>query len=254
MRTPLHVLVVAFLSLAIPAFGQQAPPPIDPKADAPLKQMSQVLARAKSFSFTAHAIVEQVLDNGQKVDFARNMQVSVRRPDRVVAEVTGDAEDFVFYYDGRTATVFNRKTNAYGAADAKDTIDATFDLLAQTYGMVLPLADLLFADPYKTLTANVRSGQYLGTGYVFDVKCHHLAFRQEGVDWQLWIEDNSDRPLPRKIIITYKETPAQLRYTAYLNDWNLNADLPDSKFTFTPPEGAKKVDFARPPTPPTKQP
>jgi hypothetical protein len=153
----------------------------------------------------------------------------------------------VFYYDGKTATVFNHKNNAYGTAEAKDTIDATFDLLAEKFGMVLPLADLLFADAYKTLTADVRTGQYLGTGYVFDTKCHHLAFRQEAVDWQIWIEDNSQSPLPRKVVITYKETPAQLQYTAFLNDWKSEVELPDAKFSFSPPAGAKKVEFARPP-------
>ena len=33
--------------------------------------------------------------------------------------------------------------------------------------------------------------------------CHHLAFEQATIDWQLWIDAGKD-PLPRKLVITYK--------------------------------------------------
>ena len=219
---------------------------IDPKADAVLKQMGQALASAKTFTFDAHATNEDVLENGQKVEFARNSRFKVRRPDRVAAQVVGDFEDLAFVYDGQTVVLLNRKTNSFGTAQAKPSIDATCDMLAEQHGMVLPLADFLFADPYKTLIANARSGVYLGTGHVSEAKCHHLAFRQEAVDWQIWIDQSADKPLPRKVVITYKETPAQLQYTAFFNNWNLAAEIADEQFKFTPPEGAKKVDFARP--------
>jgi hypothetical protein len=128
------------------------------------------------------------------------------------------------------------------------SIDDTLDTLAGKYGMALPLADLVFADPYKGLTENVRSSQYLGTGYVFDTKCHHLAFRQAAIDWQIWVEEGS-KPLPRKIVITFKESPGHPQYTAFLSNWNLDAKIADGSFSFTPPAGAKQVDFA-----PTTQP
>jgi hypothetical protein len=219
---------------------------IDPKADAVLKQMGQTLSAAKSFTFDAHATNEDVLENGQKVEFARSSKFKVRRPDRVAAQVVGDFEDLAFIYDGQSVVLLNRKTDSFGTAQAKASIDATCDMLAEQYGMVLPLADFLFADAYKTLISNARSGQYLGAGYVFETRCHHLAFRQEAVDWQVWIDQSGDKPLPRKVVITYKETPAQLQYTAFFNNWNLSAEIPEEHFKFTPPEGAKKVDFARP--------
>jgi hypothetical protein len=115
-------------------------------------------------------------------------------------------------------------------------------MLAQKFGLTIPLADLLFADPYKTLIANVRSAQYLGMGYVFNDKCHHLAFRQEGVDWQIWLDDGP-KPLPRKVVITYKESAGHPQYTSFLSNWNLAADVPDSAFAAQIPAGAKKVEF-----------
>jgi hypothetical protein len=140
---------------------------------------------------------------------------------------------------------------------APPTVEAMLDMLALKYGIVLPLADLAFPDPYKVLIENVRRGEYIGMGYVFDTKCHHLAFRQSAVDWQIWIEDGQ-RALPRKVVITFKDQPAHPQYTAFLSDWKLSAQADDAAaaagaadaFTLKPPAGAKKVDFT-PATQPT---
>ena len=245
MRRLWFILLITVCSGAIMGGQERTPSAIDPKADAILKRMGQTLADAKSFTFDSHAVTQHVLEDGQKVEFARNTKFAIRRPNRVAADVVGDFEELSFRYDGKTVTLYTRRTDSYGACDAKENIDATCDLLAGQYGMVLPLADLLFEDAYKTLTSSVRSGRHLGSGYVFDIKCHHLAFRQEAVDWQIWV-DEGERPLPRKLVITYKETPAQLQFTAYLNNWNVSAELPDDRFTFKTPAGAKKIDFAKP--------
>jgi hypothetical protein len=62
------------------------------------------------------------------------------------------------------------------------------------------------------------------------------------VDWQIWLEDGP-RPLPRKVVITYKESAGHPQYTSLLSNWNLSADVPDSAFAATIPKDAKKVEF-----------
>src|SRR5258705_1962443 len=166
LRVPLLSIVVSVLLHGRAASAEPPPHAIDPKADALLKQMGEQLAGAKRFTFDSHSTVDQSMDNGQKVQLARNQKVAVRRPNGVTATVTGDLEDLRFWYDGKTVTMLNTRANAYGVAPAPDNLDATFDMLAEKYRLVIPLADLLFADPYKTLSSNMRSGQYLGMGYV----------------------------------------------------------------------------------------
>lgn len=251
MRSTLRLGV--FAGVLLLTFGvfvrAQDPPAIDPKADEILKKMGQTLAAAKSFSFDSHAISDQIMPDGRKLQFARNEKVKLRRPDKLAADITGDTDDFVFRYDGKQVILYNPKTNAWGADSSPGTIPDTLDMLAEQHGMTVPLADLAFPDPYKCLTENVRSSEYVGIGYVFDTKCHHLSFRQALVDWQIWI-DTGDKPLPLKITITYKDSPSHPVYTAFLSNWNLSADTPDSAFTFNPPEGAKQVDFFTPTTQP----
>jgi hypothetical protein len=217
--------------------------PTDPKADAILKKMGETLGRAKRITFDSHAIADQLSPDGQKLQFAKNQKVRLQRPDKLSVDVAGDLEDLEFRYDGKRVTLYNPRTSSWGSADMPPSIDDTLDTLADKYQMALPLADLVFADPYKCLSEHVRSSEYLGDGWVFDTKCDHLAFRQSAIDWQIWVEQG-ERAVPRKIVITFKESPGHPQYTAFLSNWNLAAELPESTFAFTPPAGAKQVEFA----------
>src|SRR3954469_5423598 len=171
------VLLVLLAALPLVGHAQQSDA-VDAKADKILKSMGTKLGKARQISFDSHAIADQYTSDGQKVQYAKNQKVLLRRPDRLAVDVTGDIEDLQFRYDGKRVTLYNPRTHSWGTADAPALIDDTLDTLAEKYGMALPLADLVFGDPYKSLPEPVRSSQYLGVGYVFDVRCHHLAFRQ----------------------------------------------------------------------------
>src|SRR5688500_14400635 len=75
------------------------------------------------------------------------------------------------------------------------------------------------------------------------VDCHHLAIRQADVDWQVWVE-NSQTPVPRKLVITTKTEPTEPQYMATL-DWEFAPRMDDSLFAFTPPATAARIVFAR---------
>ena len=91
---------------------------------------------------------------------------------------------------------------------------------AHDEGIDLPLIDLAMSDPYANATAKVEQGKYFGIATVLGVPCHHLAFTQENVDWQVWIEDGP-QPLIRKFVITYKNEPGAPEFTALITHWNL---------------------------------
>ena len=116
------------------------------------------------------------------------------------------------------------------------------DFVMDEYDVTIPLADLLFSDPYETLTEHVESGEYLGLAVVGGTTCHHLAFRQDEIDWQIWIDVGSPS-LPRKIVITYRELRGQPQYCATLTEWNLSPRLPDDVFEFRPPVDARQVEM-----------
>jgi hypothetical protein len=221
---------------------QQEAPKIEAKADQYLKAMSKYLADLKTYSFQVEEFFDEVLDDGQKIQLSNQRHLSVSRPNKVFGEDVGDTADSLFYYDGKTATVFDRKQKTYAVEKVPATIDAMLDDLHDRFGTNQTLADFLFADPYKVFTENVQSGTYVGLHHVGKVKCHHLAFRQKILDWQIWI-DAGDQPLPRKLLITYKRQVDQPQYTALIHRWDVNPKLGDDLFHFQAPTGARKVDF-----------
>lgn len=219
---------------------------IDPKCEAAVREMGQRLAAAKALTFNAYTCQQHFLNDGQRVEFAHNQRVFVRRPDHIAAIIQGDEGDSQFIFDGSTVTLDNVRDHVYGQTEIEGNLDNLFDTLASRYGMTLPLVDLVLADPGKALLSHARSCDDLGVGYVFDTKCRHLAIRQEAIDWEIWIQQG-DQPLPRKLVITYKDSAGSPQYVAYLSDWNLAAEVPDARFSFHPAPDDKRVDFAMPP-------
>lgn len=239
-------LMLAWAMAVRPSLSQTKPSPSSTaisKTDQLLRQASETLKAAPSFSFQADISIDSVKSTGQKLQYSAISNVIVRRPDRLWAEVNGDRRTLRFYYDGTNFAVLNPDTQLYATLAAPRTIDALVDTLAEGYGLVFPLADLVYSDPYKSFTGQVKQSSYIGLHNVNGQKCHHLAFRQEVIDWQIWVREDS-KPLFCKLVITYKQEPGLPQYTAVFSQWDLDPPtLEDHQFTFKAPPNAKKIDF-----------
>jgi len=220
----------------------QADGKVDPEAERYLKDSCRYLAGLRSFTFRVDETVDDVADDGQKLAYSDRRQVTISRPNQLMIDSTGDTTDRSFAYDGKNVTLLDKEHSVYGTAKAPDTIDAMLEDMHDRFGYTAPLADFLFSDPYRMLTEDVTSGTYLGLHHVRGVKCHHLAFRQKTIDWQIWIA-TGDRPLPRKFVITYKREASGPQYSATFTHWDVDAKPGDDTFELKPPEGARKVSF-----------
>jgi hypothetical protein len=221
-------------------FAEEKGKNIDSKADLILRQMGEYLGGAEQFTYHADHSIDVVLETGQKLMFTASSEVSVRRPDRFQADITGDLKSARFWYDGKTVTLLDPKLNFYAITEVPPYIDAALDHASAEFGITAPVADLVLSDPYAALTGKVQSGFYAGLHEIYGVKCHHLAFTQEDIDWQIWIEDGR-MLVPRMLVLTYKKVVGSPQYTVILSEWNMNPRLPDSLFTFLAPEGAQQI-------------
>ena len=243
----LGILICCFWPLVIsPAWSvepskQPKAPNIEPQAAQVLKQMTDYLKGLQQFSLQTEITEDVLLDSGLKIQDGRSTTVLVRRPDRLRVDSVGDVDDRQLFYDGKTLTLMDRGKNVYSTIDAPPEIDAALNHAIEAYHLRVPLADLLYANAYDNLTEKALAGFYLGLSKVHGVPCHHLAFRQKDLDWQIWIE-NSPTPLPRKFLITDKKAKG-LQFTALLSQWNTSPQLEDSLFTFVVPAKAEKVDL-----------
>jgi len=234
--------------------AQEAPPPpvepelapesrlIDPRADELVRQMSELLARTKSFALEAEEIYDEVPEHLPRTQLTNRRHVALKRPDRLAGDASGDAINRSFWYDGKTLSVLDKEQNTYATIPVPATIDGALDTIFERTGMVIPLADFVYEDVYERLMESVQRGVYLGIHHVGAVPCHHLSFEQETIDWQLWI-DAGDVPLPRKLVIAYKTEDEVPQYAVTIGIWNLKADVPEELFRFEPPEGAERIEF-----------
>jgi len=246
--------VGAVLMVALPAIvAAQAPAPtssttptppsraVEARADQEMKRMSEFLAKVPRFALEAEETFDEMPDGQPKMELTNLRRIAVERPNRAAADATGDTLNRASWYDGKSVTILDKEHNAYAVIDAPGTIDTALDKLEDDYGLVLPLADILSRDPYANLMQGVTYGRYLGIHQAAGVPCHHLVFSQATIEWQIWI-DASDKPLPRKLVITYVNEPGEPKYSAVIRRWSLDPQLPAGLFTFEAPEGAQKID------------
>jgi len=215
---------------------------VSPRAESELRSACEFLANTHAFTVNAEIWREHVDEAGQKIQFSRTVTMDVKRPDGLRLEITSPITARGFWYDGKTLTVLDRKHNLYSTTAMPATLDKTLDAAHDQFGIDLPLIDLAFSDPYKNATAKVVGAKYFGIAPVLGVPCHHLAFTQENVDWQIWIEDGP-QPLIRKFVITQKNEPGAPEFTALLTHWNVSDRIADSDFVFAKPKGASEIEM-----------
>ncbi|HTO88981.1 MAG TPA: DUF2092 domain-containing protein [Thermoanaerobaculia bacterium] len=218
------------------------PPPLEPEALAQLKAMSDLLKDTARFTFKATADREQPSVNGPMLDFFSVSQVAVSRPNQLRVETKGDLHAASLWYDGKMVTIYSLKSSFYGQTAAPATIDETVLMLMDRFQMPLPAAGFLLKDPYSKMMEGVKTAFDAGDAEIDGVACRHLAFSEEDADWQVWVEKGA-KPLPRRIAVTYKKIQGAPRVVSTLSDWNLSPKIAAGEFTFSPPAGAKKVDW-----------
>ena len=238
----LSVLLIAILGSATASYGQT--PDVEPKADQTLRKMSDYLAQLQQFKIQTENMLEIVLTSGQKIQYYNQLEIAIKRPNKLRVGREGEVYDQEFFYDGKTLTQYSKDANYYASIEVPPTLDGALTFAMETLNIEAPGGDLIYSNSYNILMGDVISGFYVGMSIVDGVNCHHLAYRNNDVDWQIWIEDG-DKPLPKKFVITTKWLTGAPQYTVSVKSWDLSPKLKDDMFTFVPPKDAKKIEFVR---------
>ena len=237
-------MAIALALVAVPATAQpSAPPPlVDPASIAALNGMSAYLRTLKTFQVEAATATDEVLDDGQLVKYSGTTNIVARFPDKLLADVYSDRNERQYLYDGKSFTLLARRVGYYATVPAPPTVRELADVLLAKYDIEVPLSDLFLWGAPGWSTSTITSALDMGPGEIGGTTCQHYAFRQEGVDWQIWIQ-KGDFPLPRKLVITTLTDPARPQHSATYT-WNLAPSVNDAAFVFTPPTGARKIVLA----------
>ncbi|MFN5514367.1 MAG: DUF2092 domain-containing protein [Cyanobacteriota bacterium] len=233
-------LLTAALARAVPSGAQDS---VDPRARDLLTAASQRLAQARGFSFQSQIEFEDMAPAGIKFQYHSSAQVYVERPNRFQVNYQSDRRQTQFNFDGKALTLWDRLAGVYGSLPAPGNNDQALDRTVKDFDFLVPLADLLRTNPGQALEGKIRQGYYLGEVSLNGQKVHHLGFRQDNLDWQIWI-DAGPTPLIRKLLLTYTQLDGNPQYSAVFDQWNLDWRPPTASFfSFQTPPGATQIDF-----------
>jgi hypothetical protein len=245
-------IVIVAVTLVLAACGQdQGQGAADPQSvsadtttspESVLQDMESYLASMEAFSVHIEKMFDEVLRDGAKVQYSGAADVSVRRPDRLHVDYGDDLSAKEAWYDGEHFTILDHLHNVYAQIPAGPPIRNVLETLEDDYDVFLPLAALLRPDPSKEYGEGAYLQRYLGIHDVDGWACHHLLFRGDHVDWQLWI-DKGDQPFLRKIVVTYKEVEGTPQHVTILTDWQLDPSLNDARFVADLPDDAVRAEI-----------
>jgi len=222
--------------------GDRAAAERDIDAIKAVETMGAYLRSLRAFQIRSVTSFDEVLEDGQKVEFDGLVDMIVERPNRLRAEVTNDKQQRFYFDDGKSFSVWARRVNYYATIPAPSTLRELADMLEEKYGLELPVADLFYWGDRRS-TDDIVGAIDVGPSQVDGVTCEHYAFRQEGLDWQVWLQQGN-YPLPRKLVLTTTTDPAKPQFTTVLT-WNLAPSYNDAAFTFVPPKDAKRITLAQ---------
>lgn len=214
---------------------------LEPDAMAALTKMGGYLRSLKAFQVDVITSTEDVLEDGQKVQFGGVMKLLARMPDRLFIAVDSDRQNRDYVYDGQTFMLRANRVKYYATVAAPPTVGALADALDKQYGLNLPLEDLFRWGGPQSKDSTITSAMSIGPSQVGGVTCGHYAFRQDGLDWQVWIQ-LGDYPLPRKLVLTTLTDAARPQYVATFT-WNLAPSFNEAAFSVVPPKDFGRVVF-----------
>jgi hypothetical protein len=234
------MLPVMAAEAAVPAAGEGI------RGDAVLRQMSEKISAARTFSFKARREIDSGMAGGDGLHGNARVAVTVQRPDKVAtrAAIPGDVRRL--YFDGKQLALVDEQKKVYSVVALAASLDQLPSELAKIYGFMPPLADFLVSDLYQDLVWRAQSVEYRGTGSVKSgflglkrVRCHRVALTGQLADSELWIAVGD--LLPRRWTSTVKGAAGNVEIRLELSDWNLKAKTREDEFVFSPGKDALQI-------------
>ena len=211
-----------------------------------IDRMSTKLASAQTFSVKTREVRHVNNAKGQPREDTFDRETVVRRPDRLYTMTTGDRQNET-WYDGVGLTLVLHKDKVFGQARMPETLDKTLDAMHERYGVSTPLSDFIYSSPAKALIADTTTGGWVGRETIDGQEADHLAFKDKGVNWELWVAATGD-PVPRRLVAEFLEDKRLRKVDVTFKEWNLAPQVASDRFTPKVPadyEGIAIVQRAR---------
>ena len=240
---------IAFLVILSPfvafATDDKDHPELDKKTYEVMKKLGALHKDAKSLSTEAVIDLTITPEEGEKKEIKLKATIDMQRPDKFSLRTKGAKDDkagFEFVSDGKNLTTYRLRDKNYTEIKAPKDLERVGRGLLQLgpNGTGMLFQNVLAKDPLEALLEGVTKGQHAGMEKVNGKECHHLKFEQENQDWELWVAAEG-QPWVLKAVSVISFGGTKMASVETYTNWKLDAEPAKEAFTFTPPEGAKKV-------------
>jgi hypothetical protein len=215
----------------------------DSRARAIMKKSAEYLSSLERYRFEAD-LTTDMFEGAEMIEVGGSRHFSVKRPHRIRVEMRDrDAIDRILIANPKIVLLINRTQNTHFEIPSPGSLDDVIDTFIEQLDGRPPLAQLIYSNLWRVLDIRIESARYLGEAEIDETMCDHLAFRNLDADWQVWVEQG-DRPVIRRFVIRHKSRLGHPTVRAELEDWETEADLPDSLFDAEVPKGSRNVKLS----------
>lgn len=225
--------------------------PAEPKSvDELLDRVEQSIKDLPAYSFDFDIAIN-VDANGNKQSIESEFDVKVERPNRWAVIKQSGQFGATSISDGKEETVYLPMLKAYIVRPLDKATGENNELASLPVTFLGPAGKvqaLMGEGLKKFILDGVTESKLAGEEEIDGVACWKSEFKQEGLDWQLWVT-KGDHPLPRRVVLVpdYSSNPGMpkgMSMTAQIDIANFNAEpkFTDEDFKFTPPEGVRQAD------------
>jgi hypothetical protein len=237
------VLLCMMAAVASAGAGDTPAPTVSENPQPYFDRMANFLANARQFQTNVRMGYEVVQESGQKIEFSEQRQITIARPDRFRVEILkSGGEKGLVLFDGHTITAYSETQQVYAEAKKPGSLDVALVYFLRDLKMRMPLALMFSGNFPEEMDKRIEELALVEVSTISDKACVHLAGRTGQVDFQVWVPQKGN-PLPRRVVITYRDEEGQPNFWADFVDWNLAPSISRQDFTFKPPAGAERIPF-----------
>lgn len=255
-RTLGLALALLMTSSAASSFAQDSA-----KAEQILQQMASQIQEAQQLSVQSNMMTTMKLMDLEQEQVVTT-DVAVKRPNHFAMRAPNDAIGFTVIANEQSTTYAIPAAGLYKEQEAAASIsdiqippeDIQLNLLSGNQEGLFQFTDLFLSDdPYAAITSDMNSMEYLGEETLDGQPVHRILVDRELMDLEFFIAAG-EQPLPLKIVPNIQKLLDQMAENApninkmdiamsiQMTDWNLAPEFEENTFTYTPGDGAKKVD------------
>jgi len=245
----------------------------DTQAARLLREAMEYLQRVDSFRLRLNSTMK-VNMQGMKSEMVAKQSLAMQRPNKfaliheegmIGATVVCDGDSLYTY-----AAMFQVTSAGYTVREAPENIDealrgGSLAAAGGSSGTAFFLMLLAPPDVEESMWTRVDSTEYVGMQEIDGVRCHHLRLpielERESLNLDVWLTADGP-PLVRQMIPDMSQVFAEMaereeeqfqqmagmemELSLICSEWEVDVDLPDEVFQFTPPPGAERSTSRRP--------